>query len=125
MLRPVLEDLDDHPALTLPPGLLTGIDLQVVAGTAVVGVARQRLRADDATLGFARAIGEFGATITFVSSVPGETATLPLAIYSALQRPGGDQLVWRLAAISVALALVALVASEALARRTGRGTHVL
>lgn len=78
-----------------------------------------------ATLGFARAIGEFGATITFVSSVPGETETLPLAIYSALQRPGGDAIVWRLAAISVALALVALVASEALARRAGRGTHVL
>jgi len=76
-------------------------------------------------LGFARAIGEFGATITFVSSVPGETETLPLAIYAALQRPGGDALVWRLAAISVALALVALVASEALARRAGRGTHVL
>ena len=78
-----------------------------------------------AVLGFARAIGEFGATITFVSSVPGETETLPLAIYAALQRPGGDALVWRLAAISVALALVALVASEALARRAGRGTHVL
>ena len=78
-----------------------------------------------AVLGFARAVGEFGATITFVSSVPGETETLPLAIYAALQRPGGDALVWRLAAISVALALVALVASEALARRAGRGTHVL
>lgn len=78
-----------------------------------------------AVLGFARAIGEFGATITFVSSVPGETETLPLAIYSALQRPGGESTVWRLAAVSVALALVALVASEALARRAGRGTHVL
>ena len=78
-----------------------------------------------AVLGFARAIGEFGATVTFVSSVPGETETLPLAIYAALQRPGGDALVWRLATISVALALVALVASEALARRAGRGVHVL
>ncbi|WP_375427219.1 molybdate ABC transporter permease subunit [uncultured Sphingomonas sp.] len=77
------------------------------------------------TLGFARAIGEFGATITFVSSVPGETETLPLAIYAAQQRPGGDAMVWRLAAISIALALVALVASEALARRAGRGVHVL
>ena len=76
-------------------------------------------------LGFARAIGEFGATITFVSNVPGETETLPLAIYAALQRPESEQMVWRLAAISVALALVALVASEALARRAGRGTHVL
>jgi molybdate transport system permease protein len=76
-------------------------------------------------LGFARSVGEFGATITFVSSVPGETETLPLAIYAALQRPGGDAAVWRLAAISVALSLVALVASEMLARRAGRGVNVL
>lgn len=78
-----------------------------------------------AVLGFARSIGEFGATITFVSNVPGETQTLPLAIYAALQRPDGDALVWRLAAISVALSIAALVASEALVRRAGRGTHVL
>ena len=76
-------------------------------------------------LGLARSIGEFGATITFVSNVPGETETLPLAIYAALQRPGGEATVWRLAAISVAISLVALVASEALARRMGRGQHVL
>ncbi|MWC45202.1 molybdate ABC transporter permease subunit [Sphingomonas carotinifaciens] len=78
-----------------------------------------------AVLGFARSIGEFGATITFVSNVPGETATLPLAIYSALQRPGGETIVWRLAGVSVALSLIALVASEMLARRMGRGLHVL
>lgn len=78
-----------------------------------------------AVLGFARAIGEFGATITFVSNVPGETRTLPLAIYSALQLPDGEALVWRLAAVSVALALAALVASEWLARRQGRAFHVL
>ncbi|WP_066490709.1 molybdate ABC transporter permease subunit, partial [Sphingomonas sp. CCH9-F2] len=54
-----------------------------------------------AVLGFARSIGEFGATITFVSNVPGETQTLPLAIYAALQRPGGEAEVWRLAAVSV------------------------
>ena len=76
-------------------------------------------------LGFARALGEFGATITFVSNVPGETQTLPLAIYSALQQPGGDAMVLRLSAISVALSLAALVASELLARRAGRGLHVL
>lgn len=76
-------------------------------------------------LGFARSLGEFGATITFVSNVPGETQTLPLAIYAALQQPGGEQQVWRLAGISVALSLGALIASEALVRRTGRGTHVL
>jgi molybdate transport system permease protein len=78
-----------------------------------------------AVLGFARGLGEFGATITFVSNVPGETRTLPLAIYAALQTPGGDALVWRLSAISVALSLAALVGSELLARRAGRGLHVL
>jgi len=78
-----------------------------------------------AVLGFARGLGEFGATITFVSNVPGETRTLPLAIYAALQTPGGDALVWRLSAISVALSLAALIGSELLARRAGRGLHVL
>ena len=78
-----------------------------------------------AVLGFARAIGEFGATITFVSSVPGETETLPLAIYAALQRPGGEAAAWRLAAVSVALSLAALLVSELLARRLGGGRHVL
>ena len=68
-------------------------------------------------LGFARSIGEFGATITFVSSIPGETETLPLAIYASLQTPGGDASVARLAAISVVLSLLALVASEVLVRR--------
>ena len=87
-------------------------------------------------LGFARALGEFGATITFVASIPGETETLPLAIYAALQLPGGEAMVTRLALLSVALALAALVASEWLARRVGagwwgagragqRGAHVL
>lgn len=68
-------------------------------------------------LGFARALGEFGATITFVSNVPGETRTLPIAIYSLLQTPGGEGAVLRLAAISVVLSLGALVASESIARR--------
>ena len=78
-----------------------------------------------AVLGFARALGEFGATISFVSNVPGETETLPLAIYAALQMPGGEGVVLRLAAVSVALSLAALVASELIARRAGRGLHVL
>jgi molybdate transport system permease protein len=78
-----------------------------------------------AVLGFARSLGEFGATITFVSNVPGETQTLPLAIYAALQVPGGEAAAWRLAAVSVALSLAALVASEALARRAGAGVRVL
>jgi molybdate transport system permease protein len=76
-------------------------------------------------LGFARSIGEFGATITFVSNVPGETQTLPLAIYGALQLPDGEATVIRLALVSVALSLGALIGSELLARRSGRGLHVL
>jgi molybdate transport system permease protein len=83
--------------VTLPlawPGLLTG-----------------------ALLGFARALGEFGATITFVSSIPGETRTLPLAIYGATQVPSGDAEALRLSIISVAISLVALAASEWLVRR--------
>ena len=80
-----------------------------------------------AVLGFARSLGEFGATITFVSNIPDETRTLPLAIYAALQLPGGDSTVWRLAALAAALSLAALVASEALTRASGngRGSHVL
>ncbi|WP_308814353.1 molybdate ABC transporter permease subunit [Sphingomonas sp. GV3] len=78
-----------------------------------------------AVLGFARSIGEFGATITFVSNVPGQTQTLPLAIYSALQQPGGDAMVWRLSGIAILLSLVALILSESLARRVRRGFHVL
>jgi molybdate transport system permease protein len=80
-----------------------------------------------AVLGFARSIGEFGATITFVSNIPGETRTLPLAIYGALQVPGSEAAVTRLSVIAVALSLAALVASELLARRAGqgKGSHVL
>ncbi|MFN3435414.1 MAG: molybdate ABC transporter permease subunit [Sphingomonas sp.] len=78
-----------------------------------------------AVLGFARSIGEFGATITFVSNVPGETQTLPLAIYSALQQPGAEASVWRLSGIAVGLSLIALLASEWLTRRVRRGLHVL
>ncbi len=80
-----------------------------------------------AVLGFARSIGEFGATITFVSNIPGETRTLPIAIYSALQLPDGNAEVTRLAIMSVVLSVSALVASEALSRRAGagRGSHVL
>lgn len=78
-------------------------------------------------LGLARSVGEFGATITFASNIPGETQTLPLAIYSALQLPGSDIQVARLAALSVLLSVAALVLSEWLARRSGqeKGRHVL
>jgi molybdate transport system permease protein len=68
-------------------------------------------------LGFAKALGEFGATITFVSNIPGETQTLALAIYTLTQSPGGDARVVRLAALSIVVSLVALVISEALSRR--------
>ncbi|WP_236710694.1 molybdate ABC transporter permease subunit [Novosphingobium barchaimii] len=78
-------------------------------------------------LGLARSVGEFGATITFASNIPGETQTLPLAIYSALQMPGSDIQVARLAGLSVLLSVGALVLSEWLARRSGqeKGRHVL
>ncbi len=80
-------------------------------------------------LGLARSLGEFGATITFVSNIPGETRTLPLAIYTALQVPGGEAAVTRLALVSVFISLAALAFSEWLARRSGsrRGgaSHVL
>jgi molybdate transport system permease protein len=68
-------------------------------------------------LAFAKALGEFGATITFVSNIPGETRTLALAIYAFTQTPGGDVHLWRLVSLSVALSFVALLVSEALARR--------
>ena len=73
-----------------------------------------------AILGFARSISEFGATITFVSNIPGETRTLPLALYALTQVPGGDAAAWRLALLSVLLAMAALIASELLARRLDR-----
>jgi len=83
--------------VTLPlilPGLLTGM-----------------------LLSFARSLGEFGATITFVSNIPGETQTLPLAIYTFTQVPGGDAQAMRLCILSIVLSLVALMASELLLRR--------
>lgn len=88
--------LDAFATITLPlilPGIITGV-----------------------ILAFTRGIGEFGATITFVSSIPGETRTLPLAIYNLLQTPGGDAGAIRLAVISVIVAVAALAASELIAR---------
>ncbi len=86
--------------VTLPlilPGLLTG-----------------------ALLSFARSLGEFGATITFVSNIPGETQTLPLAIYAQTQVPGGDAAALRLSVVSIVISLLALVASELMVRRASR-----
>lgn len=70
-----------------------------------------------AVLGFAKALGEFGATITFVSNIPGETQTLSLAIYALLQTPTGDAEAFRLIAISAAISIAAVVLSEWLQRR--------
>jgi molybdate transport system permease protein len=86
--------------VTLPlalPGLITGV-----------------------LLSFARSLGEFGATITFVSNIPGETRTLPLAIYTFTQTPAGDEAALRLSVIAVLLSLAALYVSEVLVRRAAR-----
>src|SRR3954469_8371049 len=72
-------------------------------------------------LAFAKALGEFGATITFVSAIPGETRTVPAAIYAYTQVPGGEAGAFRLSVVAVAIALVAVVASEILTRRIGPG----
>jgi molybdate transport system permease protein len=74
-------------------------------------------------LGFAKAIGEFGATITFVSNIPGETQTISSAIYSLIQTPDGDTAALRLVVISVAIAFSALIASEWFARRATQRLH--
>jgi molybdate transport system permease protein len=73
-----------------------------------------------AMLGFAKALGEFGATITFVSNIPGETQTIPAAIYSYTQTPGGEEGAFRLSLVAVALSLGALIVSEILARRSNQ-----
>ncbi len=74
-------------------------------------------------LAFARSLGEFGATITFVSNIPGETQTLPLAIYGLTQVPGGDAQALRLCVVSIVLSLAALIGSELLLRRARRRTQ--
>lgn len=71
-------------------------------------------------LSFARSLGEFGATITFVSNIPGETRTIATAIYTLTQTPGGDPAALRLTLVSIALSLVALLAADLLAQRLRR-----
>jgi molybdate transport system permease protein len=73
-----------------------------------------------AILAFAKAMGEFGATITFVSNIPGETQTIASAIWSFLQVPGGEAGALRLTLVSIAIAMAALMASEAVSRRVAR-----
>ncbi|HXY76376.1 MAG TPA: molybdate ABC transporter permease subunit [Steroidobacteraceae bacterium] len=92
--------LDRFASITLPlmlPGILAG-----------------------AVTAFAAGLGEFGAVITFASNVPGVTRTLPLALYTAMQSPSGDELAWRLALLSFALGLLGLLAAEFLVRRVRR-----
>ena len=88
-----------------------GVFLTVTLPLALPGVITGVL------LSFARSLGEFGATITFVSNIPGETRTLPLAIYTYTQTPAGDAAAMRLSAIAVVLSLAALYVSEVLVRR--------
>jgi molybdate transport system permease protein len=73
-----------------------------------------------AVLAFAKALGEFGATITFVSNIPGETQTIPTAIYTALQIPGAEAAAIRLSVVSIVISLSALILSELLAQRMRR-----
>jgi molybdate transport system permease protein len=70
-----------------------------------------------AIIGFAASLGEFGAVITFAANIPGETQTLPLAIYSALQTPGGEATAARLSLIAIALAITGLLFADLLGRR--------
>jgi len=73
-----------------------------------------------AILAFAKAMGEFGATITFVSNIPGQTQTLPSAIYAFLQVPGGDAQAFRLVLVAIAVAMTALLLSEWVSRAVAR-----
>ncbi len=115
-LRIAFESVDrrfEEAAATLganPAWTFVGVTLPLVVPGLLSGVV----------LAFAKALGEFGATITFVSNIPGETQTLALAIYGYTQTPGGDGPALRLAGLSIALSLGALVAAELLARRVGR-----
>ncbi len=111
---------------------LENVDRRLEAAARTLGAGRARVFSTitlplmspgiltGAILAFARSVGEFGATITFVSSIPGETRTLPLALYALTQVPGGDHAAWRLTVISVLLAFAALIASELAARRLDR-----
>lgn len=100
-------------AQTLGAGRL-GVLLTITLPLAMPGILTGML------LAFARSLGEFGATITFVSNIPGETQTLPLAIYALWQVPGGEAAAQRLCVLSLVLSLAALLFSEALVRRANR-----
>jgi molybdate transport system permease protein len=90
-----------------PPWVFATVTLPLILPGIVAGMI----------LTFAKAMGEFGATITFVSNIPGETQTLPTAIYTFTQVPGGGAGALRLTLVSIAIAMAALIASEVIARR--------
>ncbi len=75
-------------------------------------------------LGFARSLGEFGATVTFVANIPGETQTLPLALYSYTQTPGSEMMAARLCAVSIIIAIAALAISELTARKASARINI-
>tara|TARA_R110001583_G_scaffold51206_2_gene160015 strand:+ start:4313 stop:5014 length:702 start_codon:yes stop_codon:yes gene_type:complete len=109
---------------------LEAVDPKLEAAASTLGASRWRIFATitlplavpglltGTVLAFARALSEFGATITFASNIPGETRTLPLALYTLIQTPGQESAAARLCLIAIVIALLSLVASEWLARRT-------
>ncbi|KMK68112.1 molybdate ABC transporter permease subunit [Puniceibacterium sp. IMCC21224] len=111
---------------------IEAVDPKLEQAAATLGASRLRVFATvtlplilpgviaGAVLAFAKALGEFGATITFVSNIPGQTQTVPSAIYAFLQVPGGEDAALRLVMVSVALAMAALLLSEWLARRVAQ-----
>jgi len=111
---------------------LEAVDRRLEAAARTLGASRVRVFATvtlplmapgilaGVVLAFARALGEFGATITFVSNIPGETRTLPIALYTLTQTPDGEAGAARLTVISIVLALAAVVASEWIARHLAR-----
>jgi len=119
MVRPMrlaIEAIDrevDEVALTLGAGAFTRF-FRVTLPLAAPGVAA------GAILGFAKALGEFGATITFVAAIPGETLTLPSAIYGATQSPGGEARAAALCLVAAAIAVAAVLVSDAVGRWAGR-----
>ena len=111
---------------------IEAVDPGIEAAAATLGASRTRIFATitlplvlpgifaGAILGFAKALGEFGATITFVAAIPGQTQTIPSAIYGLLQVPGGEPAVLALVAVSIVLAMGALMISEWLSRVMAR-----
>ncbi|MCP1313878.1 molybdate ABC transporter permease subunit [Halomonas sp. 707D7] len=109
---------------------LEAVDPKLEAAARTLGASRWRVFATitlplavpglvtGTMLAFARALSEFGATITFASNIPGETRTLPLALYTLIQTPGRESAAARLCVLSIVIALLSLIASEWLARRT-------